>query len=212
MASKQPSTQIKVCLVAISLGRGGAERSTALLSQMLAEKGFNVTIVILNNLVDYPYKGDLVNLGKLKTKEDTIIKRLIRFNKLKQFLKKEKFDFILDNRTRSNGAEELFYLKHIYANQRVLYVVRSFNLLQYFPKEKWITKKMINNSELIIGVSKAISEKINAEYKTNKTKTIYNPVEPLSETENKNPPNEKYILYLGRIEEKVKNFTLLLNG
>ena len=129
MASKQPSTQIKVCLVAISLGRGGAERSTALLSQMLAEKGFNVTIVILNNLVDYPYKGDLVNLGKLKTKEDTIIKRLIRFNKLKQFLKKEKFDFILDNRTRSNGAKELFYLKHIYANQRVLYVVR--NLWKY---------------------------------------------------------------------------------
>ncbi len=212
MASKQPSTQIKVCLVAISLGRGGAERSTALLSQMLTEKGFNVTIVILYDVVDYPYKGNLLNLGKHKKDGDTFNKRLVRLNKLKQFLKQESFDFILDNRTRSNGPKELFYLKYVYANQHVIYVVRSFNLLQYFPKEKWIAKKMINNSKLVIGVSKAISEKINAEYKTNKAKTIYNPVEPLSETGNKNLSNEKYILYLGRIEEQVKNFTLLLNA
>ena len=114
MASKQPSTQIKVCLVAISLGRGGAERSTALLSQMLTEKGFNVTIVILYDVVDYPYKGNLLNLGKHKKDGDTFNKRLVRLNKLKQFLKQESFDFILDNRTRSNGPKELFYLKYVY--------------------------------------------------------------------------------------------------
>ena len=92
MTSKQPSSQIKACLVAISLGRGGAERSTALLSKMLHEKGIKVSIVILNDVVDYPYKGTLLNLGVFKTQSDSSAKRLSRFKKLKRFFKEEQFD------------------------------------------------------------------------------------------------------------------------
>ncbi len=212
MASKQPSTQIKVCLVAISLGSGGAERSTALLSQMLSEKGFAVSIVILNNVVDYPYQGNLFNLGELKTKNDTVTKRLKRFKKLRSFFIKENFDYIIDNRTRSNTAKEIFYLHYLYKNQRIVYVVRSFNILQYFPKQRWIAKKMIEKSEAIVGVSKAIAHKINIDYQTQKSIAIYNPIERFSEKETGHTFNERYILYLGRIEENVKNFTLLLSA
>tara|TARA_R100000306_G_scaffold6864_7_gene9211 strand:- start:23712 stop:24824 length:1113 start_codon:yes stop_codon:yes gene_type:complete len=212
MASKQPSTQIKVCLVAISLGRGGAERSTALLSRMLREKGFQVSIVILNDVVGYPYEGKLFNLGALKTKPDTLSKRLARFKKLKTFFKEEEFDYIIDTRSRGSVAKELFYLHYLYKEQRIIYVVHSFNISQYFPKQQWIVQKMIDKAEAVIGVSKAISKKINTTYNTQKTVTIYNPSEPFSETEAASSFSEKYILYLGRIEEKVKNFTLLLEG
>ncbi|RFN58552.1 glycosyltransferase [Marixanthomonas ophiurae] len=212
MASKQPSTKIKVCLVAISLGRGGAERATALLSRMLHKKGFNVSIAILNDMVDYPYEGKLFNLGALKTEPDTLSKRLARFKKLKAFFKEEQFDYIIDTRSRGSAAKDLFYLHYLYKKQRIIYVVHSFNIFQYFPKQQWLAKKMINKAEAVVGVSKAISEKINTEFETNKAITIYNPSEPFSEKETENPFSEKYILYLGRIEEKVKNFTLLLEG
>ena len=212
MASKQPSTQIKVCLVAISLGRGGAERSTALLSKMLHEKGIKVSIVILNDVVDYPYKGTLLNLGVFKTQSDSSAKRLSRFKQLKRFFKEEQFDFIIDTRSRSSTTKELFYLHYLYKNQRVIYVVHSFNILQYFPKATWLAKKMVDKAAAIVGVSKAISEKINTQYKTTKATTIYNPFEPFSEGKTERSFSEKYILYLGRIEEKVKNFTLLLEG
>ena len=49
--------RIKVCLVAISLSRGGAERSTAILSQMLDMKGYEVHTVVLNNSIDYDFSG-----------------------------------------------------------------------------------------------------------------------------------------------------------
>ncbi|WP_165805954.1 glycosyltransferase [Marixanthomonas spongiae] len=212
MASKQPSTQIKICLVAISLGKGGAERSTAMLSEMLSEIGFHVTIVILNDVVDYPYQGKLFNLGKLKTANDTVAKRLQRFKKLRHFFKTGDFDYILDNRSRTSAAKELFYMHYLYKNQRVVYVVRSFNIEQYVTKQKWIAKKMIGKSEFVVGVSKAISEHINTTYHTQKAVTIYNPIAAFPENAAVEGSNEKYILYLGRIEEQVKNFTLLLNA
>tara|TARA_R100001369_G_scaffold92840_1_gene140313 strand:- start:6668 stop:7774 length:1107 start_codon:yes stop_codon:yes gene_type:complete len=212
MTSKQPSTQIKVCLVAISLGGGGAERATGLLSRMLHKKGFNVSIVILNDVMDYPYKGKLFNLGALKTEPDTLSKRLARFKKLKTFFKEEEFDYIIDTRSRGSAAKELFYLHYLYKKQRIIYVVHSFNISQYFPKQQWLAEKMIDKAETVVGVSKAISEKINTTYNTQKGVPIYNPSEPFTEAEVNSAFSEKYILYLGRIEEKVKNFTLLLEG
>jgi len=210
MASKQPSKQFKVCLVAISLGKGGKERSTALLSRMLTKSGFNVFIVILNNKVDYSYAGNLFNLGTFKTDNDTLSKRLSRFKKLKRFFKEEDFDFIIDTRSRGSAIKELFYLYYLYKKQHIIYLAHSFNTPQYFTKRFWIGKKMVDKAVAIVGVSKAITRKINEEYATNKAITIYNPSEPFTETEKENPFSEKYILYLGRIEEKVKNFTLLL--
>src|SRR5690606_17001722 len=102
--------RMKVCLVAISLGRGGAERSTALLSQMLTMKGYEVHIVILTDLIDYPYSGKLFNLGKMKDKNNFFGARLVRFHKLRHFLEEEKFDFIIDNRNRFLALKELYYL------------------------------------------------------------------------------------------------------
>ena len=45
----------KVCIVVTSLGRGGAERSSALLSIMLDNLGYNVHIVSVLNDIEYEY-------------------------------------------------------------------------------------------------------------------------------------------------------------
>lgn len=203
--------RLKVCLIAISLGKGGAERSTAMLSRMLESKNFEVHIVILNDLVQYPYAGNLLNLGEIKSEKDSLLKRLIRFRKLRQFLVKEKFDWIIDNRTRPVALKEWYYLSYIYKDQSLIYVIRSGFLDEYLPKERWISRKIIRKTKKIICVSKAIAGEINSKFNTDKAITIYNPIEIVSESEN--PESEKnYILFVGRLEEKVKNLTLLLDA
>ena len=79
--------EFKVCLVSISLAKGGLERSCALLSQMLKNCGHEVHLVILNNEIDYPFSGKLLNLGEMKSGKDSIVKRLLRFQKFRNYLK-----------------------------------------------------------------------------------------------------------------------------
>lgn len=199
----------KIALVSISLAGGGAERSTAMLSQMLSKNGFEVHLILLTNAIDYEYTGTLFNLGKYKTKSDNLIKRLIRFSKFKKYLDKEQFDFIIDNRNRSNAYKERYYLNYVYKNERVIYVVRSFKLENYFPKNTKITQQMIQKSAGIVGVSQEIAQTINTRYHTEKAVTIYNPVPPITTTE---AHKGGYYIFVGRLVNKVKNVSLLIDA
>lgn len=202
--------RMKVCLVSISLGKGGAERSTALLSQMLEMKGYEVHIVILNNLIDYSYSGKLFNLGEIKSQNDSLIKRIGRFKKLRAYFKNEKFDFIIDNRTRVSAGKEWYYLDYLYKGFKIIYVIRSANLDLYLPKKKWIVKQMIAKSYKIVGVSKHIAKEINTQFSTDKAVSIYNPIMEISGSAHE--VEGKYIIFVGRLEDDVKNLSLLLDA
>lgn len=202
--------KFKVCLVAISLGKGGAERSTALLSQMLEMKGHEVHIAVLNNSIDYSYAGKIFNLGALKDGNDSIIKRILRFRKLRSYFKTENFDYIIDNRTRSSAMKEWYYLNFLYKGFNIIYVIRSANLNEYLPNTKWIAEQIIKTSFKIVGVSKHIATAVNRKYSTDKAVPIYNPVAVLPTLDAKIEGN--YILFLGRLEDEVKNISLLLNA
>jgi glycosyltransferase involved in cell wall biosynthesis len=211
MTENRNDKKIKICIVTISLSKGGAERSTALLSKMLHSTGFEVHLVTLNDTIDYPFAGNLINLGLNKPKKESFFSRFLRFKKFKSIIKNENFDYIIDNRNRQFALKELFYLYYLYKGNNILYVVRSFKLSQYFPDTSYVRKKMINTCKGIIGVSKAISTTINNSYHTNKAIAIYNPIAEFDKS-NVLPIKDNYILYLGRIEEAVKNLTLLLTA
>lgn len=199
----------KICLVTFSLSQGGAERSTALLSQVLSQEGFDVSIVTLNDAVDYPYAGRLFSLNRHFNKKENTVSRFIRFKRL---LSTQQFDYIIDNRTRISNFKEFLYLNFLYRNKKVVYMVRSYKINSYFPPSDYLAKKMIAKSYAVIGVSKAISEQINSVYQTEKSRFIYNPIAVPVETSKSNIPKGGYILFLGRIEEKVKNLSLLLEA
>ena len=78
----------KICIVVMSLGRGGAERSSGLLSKILYDVGYDVYVVSILNNIEFPYKGELLNLGELKDKNDSSFGRLNRLRVLKNYLKK----------------------------------------------------------------------------------------------------------------------------
>jgi len=208
----QLGRRFKICLVTISLSSGGAERSTSLLSRLLDKEGFDVHLVTLNDNIDYSYSGKLHNLGKNKTGNNSFISRLRRFYKFRKFLKSEQFDYIIDNRNRQFLLKELFYLNYIYKGCNIIYVVRSFNLSQYFPKNKTVAKAMVRKSVGVVGVSKAIAQEVNLIYKTDKAVCIYNPIETFDKLDKEVRFKGKYILFLGRLVESVKNFSLLLES
>lgn len=199
----------KIALVTISLAGGGAERSTALLSQMLEANGYQVHIVTLTDAIGYEYAGTLFNLGLLKTDKDTLLKRFVRFRKLKKYVKRENFDFIIDNRNRNSAYKEWYYLKYIYRNERVIYVAHSFKLENYFPKGSKVARDMITSAAGVVGVSKEITATINTTFDIQKAVTIYNPIEEIAV---QNTAKGDYYIFVGRLVDRVKNVSLLIDA
>lgn len=201
---------LKVAVISISLARGGAEKSTAMLTSILEGLNYEVHLITITKDVLYRFAGKLFNLGLLKSKQDNALNKLWHLRRLRNYLVDYDIDVIIDNRTRNHFFKELIYTFYIYSGIKVVYVVRSAFLENYFPKSKWLSKRMIKKSTKIVGVSKVISKKINLQFNTNKAISIYNLVEQVDMSPNFVPEN--YIVFMGRIDNRAKDFLLLLEA
>ena len=115
----------KICIIASSLGKGGAEKSSAQLSIMLHNLGYDVFIVTVLSAIDYDYKGTLFNLGQLKNENDSFFGRIKRLFKFRTFLIKNEINVIIDNRSRVLAYREFIISKFIYTVP-VIYVIHNF--------------------------------------------------------------------------------------
>ncbi|WP_460218189.1 glycosyltransferase [Psychroserpens sp. MEBiC05023] len=206
------SNEKKICIVVTSLGKGGAERSSALLSQLLSDLGYEIYIVTIMDNINNSFSGTLLNLGKI-TSRLSILKKVKKYKAFKRYLKLHDFDVIIDNRSRPNLIKELIVSKWLYKADKIIYCVRSYNLKTYFPPIKPIVKCLYPSAFKIVAVSKAIQDAIETTYGFENVMTIYNPVpqiEVKQETINNLP--EGYILYFGRIIDEVKNISLLIES
>lgn len=199
----------KICIVVTSLGRGGAERSSALLSKMLHDNDFQVHLVSIVDSLDYEFSGQLLNLGQL-VKGHSLTSKIKKFRIFKKFLIKENFDYVIDNRSRPSLLREVLVARWLYQPNKTIYCVRSYNLDTYFVKPKFIAKYLYKDAFKIVGVSKEIAKKISSEYGFTNVTTIYNPIEHIEFEEAEN--NEDYILFFGRLVDSVKNISLLLQS
>src|SRR5690606_16942257 len=211
-----PNTAKKVCIVSISLAKGGAERSVAMLSEMLADKGHEVHVAILNDEVDYTFSGTLFNLGKYKKGKDTFLKRFLRLRKLRNYLVKNNFDFIIDHRSKNNLKRERFYLKYIYKNFRKIYVVHSSNKESYLTLNRNETQEIYQNNYATVAVSNYIEKEILIKNGITNTVTIYNAFDPewklQKQSFSKELEGKTYILSYGRIEDGIKDFSFLIQS
>lgn len=211
----QSNNKKKICIVVSSLGKGGAERSSALISKMLNSLGYDVHLVSVLNKIDYDFSGKLLNLGELKDQNDSTFGRFNRFLVFKKFLEEEKFDLIIDSRSRPTYIKEWLISRLLYKNQQVLYLVHSWKLDMYFSNSKNWAKRIYKNAKGFVGVSKEISESVKKTYGFNNISTIYNSIN----IEENNLRAKKvidikddYILYYGRLVDKVKNISLLIDA
>lgn len=201
---------MKVCLFTVSLAEGGAEKSTAVLSDILEGQGYIVHIVSLTNNITYNYSGTLYNFGLSKGK--SILSKVKAFIKLRRYLKTNEFDYIIDNRAHQLSFRELFYMFYLYRGFSFIYVIRSYDLGIYFPPLKMVCRLMIQKAAKIVCVSKGIENVIRLKFNTNNTQTIYNPIGHLNYPLHSNSNGGGYILFLGRLEDDVKNISLLLDA
>lgn len=210
----QNNNKKKICIVVTSLGRGGGERSSALLSKMLSDNGLEVHIISVMNLIDYDYSGKLLNLGKIDKGNHTIVSRFKRFKRLNSYIKQHHFDFVIDSRTRKPLIRELLVSKLIYNSKNTIYLVHSFKTESYLGKYPFWAKLLYKKAFKIVAVSNKIQEKLESKYHLNNAITIYNSIEKLdiNSTYNKLDNSFEYILFYGRLDDKVKNISLLIDS
>jgi len=202
----------KVAIVSHSLGEGGAERFAGLLTFMLEDSGFEVHSIIVNDCVDYSYTGVLFNLEKENSGSFSFFKKLKKGKLLRNYLVQNEIEIVIDGRSRNILLRELI-TRFIYRDLKIFYIVHSYNFQIYFPYSKFWSRILYKNVEALICVSRAIEEKAKKLYQFKNTITIYNPFF-ISQEELKKEVFEpkKVILFFGRFEEKVKNFTLMLEA
>ncbi|CAH8292642.1 glycosyltransferase involved in cell wall biosynthesis [Mariniflexile fucanivorans] len=204
----------KICIVTTSLGGGGAERFSGMLSQMLSQLNFDIHVLTTKNVVEFTYSGKLFNL-ELALKGSKSSFKKVRL--LKQYFNDNKFDVIIDNRPRSVFLKEYVIYKYLFKAERILPVVHNYNTLNYLPQNKFLARVLYANVITMVCVSKKIKEKIIKEYNFKNIITIYNPIDFKLITGKANEPisikNDKlYILFFGRIQDKSKNISLLIDA
>ena len=203
----------KIAIVSTSLGSGGAERFAALLSFMLEKLDFEVHNIIINDAVDYEYSGKLLNLGQQCKNHSFLFRKITKGVLLHRYLNENGITNIIDNRPRNHLIRE-FITKWIYGKRKKQYVVHSYKLDNYFPKTVFWARILYQNTDKIICVSHSIEEKVRQDFGLKNTITIHNPYSFPKKIEFKNQDlnSDKYIMFLGRFDEKVKNFSLMLEA
>lgn len=206
------NTNHKIAIVSASLGVGGAERFAGLLSFILTDLGYEVHHIIILDHIDYDYRGSLVNLGTIFSDEKGVFRAVKKGKYIANYLLKNDIQTVIDNRSRPVFIREVF-TKWIYGNRKTYFMVHSSSLEMYFPKSSLTANYLYKNATKLVCVSEAIEKKVADSFHLKNVTTIYNPI-VFPETVVKKPSNipENYILFFGRLEEKIKNFTLLLKA
>ena len=206
--------RLKIAIITSSLGGGGAQKSSANLSFVLSKLDYDVHIISILNQIDYEYQGKLLNLGKLKDQNDSIFGKIKRFRLFYNYLKYENFDYIIDSRARPTFFKQLLINKILYAHQKVIYVVHSYRLKNYIPKSRFLAKVLYKNAFQLVAVSQEIKKLIQLKYGFNQVSTIYNCLSKSELVANQDTPKlpQKFILFFGRIDDQVKNISLLIDA
>lgn len=201
----------KIAIVTTSLAQGGAERVAANLSVMFNQLGFEVHVICINNAIDYEFSGQLYNLG-IKFQSKGWLRKIQKAILLKKYLKANQISTVIDNRTRPVFWREVVY-KWVYQNRNVIYMIHSFKLENYLPKSFSLARFLYAKNTQFVTVSEIIAHEIQHKYGFKKVQTIYNSIPDFTtylavQTTESIP----YILFFGRLDNQVKNFSLLLEA
>uniref|UniRef100_UPI00404B4F78 glycosyltransferase n=1 Tax=Flavobacterium sp. TaxID=239 RepID=UPI00404B4F78 len=202
-------------LIGDALGGGGAEQVQARLSVFFEKMGLEVHHIIITDLVSYEFAGQLLNLGKLKSDKWGRFNKLYRLFVMVRFFRQNKFDYCIDFRFKSRFVQETILARFVFPKNYIT-SIRSSNLHWYFPKNNWWASKIYTNALQIVTVSKSIENKIRSLYHYQNVTTCYNPIDSKQIENQINQSvvdeNELFIMAVGRMNNPVKQFDVLLNA
>ena len=226
---------IHVCLVAISLGTGGAQRVVAAHSQMFTALGYRVTLAILRDPIDYVYSGELLHLGgrnpvqnvqnKVDSKLNNVPPRATqswqRLWRLYRYIKVNRPDVVVDHRSRTSVLKEWVYRKLIYGTTRVIYVCHSAHAPIYLTDNPHRFGSITAKHSQHVGVSRYITQDLMPKYGLKHRNYIPNFVsadwlaqadQSYAQTKTESQITAPYLLWFGRLDESVKDVRLLLEA
>jgi N-acetylgalactosamine-N,N'-diacetylbacillosaminyl-diphospho-undecaprenol 4-alpha-N-acetylgalactosaminyltransferase len=152
--------QKKIALVGFHLYGGGGARIMANLSVYLAQQGIDIHNIIIHDEVGYRYAGTLYNLGKLKSKRNSIFNKIKRLRAFRNYVHQENFDYIIDFRFRKRNLQELLISRLVYKGTKSIYTIHSSKLDVYLPKSKFWTKVIYGNSHAIIALTNKMHQQV----------------------------------------------------
>jgi len=222
----------KIVLLNDSLIGGGAEKITLTLAKGFKQKGYDVHIILIKNIIDY----DIDNEVKIHTLTDNgiiyrdkFLNKIALTKKLKQQINKIKKDgkilMYISNAEDMDLLAKKANLKNCfirYRNSMYEYYKSKFKnkkgLKKIYYKIKYYHRfKNIYNNKNIITVSKALEDDIlnKMKIKPKIIKTIYNPFDfdyiKKKSKEYKPFINNPYIIYVAKFENR-KNQKLLVKA
>lgn len=202
----------KICLIGDSLAGGGAEKVHALLSNYFVSKGIAVSHVIVQDEISYDYSGDVLNLGKYKNQSNGIFNKFSRLLKLKSFLDKNQFDYIIDSRVKNRSWQEWITARLLYKSPAV-FIVHSADPQYYFPASSALARSIHQKAFGIVTVSNGMRKLLQSAYGFKKVDAIHNPVDidkMSALIPQKTPHEARYILAVGRMDDNIKQFDTLI--
>tara|TARA_R110000868_G_scaffold341794_3_gene602619 strand:+ start:4283 stop:5374 length:1092 start_codon:yes stop_codon:yes gene_type:complete len=204
----------KIALIGYRLNKGGAERVMATLSNFFFEKGFEVHIIIFHDELGYAYSGTVFNLGKFKTKTNSIINKIKRFYYFNKYMKQFEFDFIIDFRFRINIIQEILINKYIY-KAKTIYTIHSSKIDNYLPRATSLTRFIYGHTYAMVSISKTMKKLVEETHQLKNVKTIYNAVDVTlikSKAVELINLNFDFIIGVGQYDTNVKQFDKLIKA
>ena len=195
---------LKIAIVAYDLQPGGLSKVIVEVFKMLQSE-YTVKLLLFNNT---EILHESIPNVKVQIK-DSLISRFNKYLRLKQILKENKFDFILDFRYRINPLTEFFWTKFIYNGNQIIYTIHSSRLETYLPKSTFLTQFFYGDSFKIVSVSKGIEQAVKEKFDLKNLVTIYNSISVDNCKTTPNFAENQYILAIGRFE-KVKQYDKLI--
>ena len=202
----------KIALLAYRLSGGGLEKVMSSLSVYFAKIGLDVHNIVLEDFVDYPYGGRLLNLGIGKSENESVTEKAKSFFALKKYIDSNNFDHIIDFRYRLQPLKELLYAKFIFKSNIIL-TIHSAKINTYLPDNSFFTG-MICDGKKIVCVSNKIQHLVEEKHHLRDCTTIYNPIDleyvNKMSSDSINEDSE-FVIAIGRYDNRnVKQLDLLI--
>ncbi len=206
--------KIKIALLAYRLSGGGLEKVMSSLSIYFSKVGLDVHNIVLEDFVEYPYGGILLNLGIGKSENQSVTEKAKSFLALKNYIDTNNFDNIIDFRYRLQPFKELLYAKFIFKSNTIL-TVHSSKIKTYLPDNSFVTE-MICDGKKIVCVSNKIQELVEEKHRLKNCTTIYNPIDleiVAQMTSEEIGIDSEFIIAIGKYDQhNVKQLDLLIGA
>lgn len=201
----------RVVFLAYSMSGGGLESQIATLTNAFSKlEEVDATLILWNNEIGFDTSISLINL-ELLFPGSSIWVKIKKYLFIKNYLKEEKIEVIIDLRHRTKPWLEVF-LSYFLFTIPTIATVHSIDLKAYGFQKKGLVPWIFNQNKHLVCVSNGVENRIRNQFPQIKSvQTIYNIVNAsLVDSDILVDLPEKYLLYAGRIHSPEKQVKELI--